>query len=645
MPELFQPTKFSVRPEKGRGEPRLWVKRFCIWSEPGTLPVREIHLRQGLNIIWSPDPNEGKGPIGHGAGKTTLCRLLRYCLGEDTFGSRDQRMRIHTAFPKGQVGIELMLDGEMWAVLRSINGRTRDIVLRDSTLEQAQEANIPTTMEPLISVVQDQLLIGVAELMPSRVSSHEVWQAVLAWLSRDQECRLSHPLEWRDPASESLSPVRDLSKSQTLQIVRALTRSVSKEELSTQQESDHAENDSERYAAKIERLDWQIQRTQIALVAALGADLPTGIGPLDMALLEQKVRDSFPELSVLQAGALNKARREASVEREEAYESLSQLRSDLRLLEQKKVANEGLLAIHQAQLARDNRGVILAENAPCPVCEVPLNRVLDEGCPCTVETGYIEEVRARRQETVGQIQSLGALLGSTDTERSYLLKAISAAEALLSERRLAEAKIEDIQDRESATSREGDRLLEKAKELHSLSTERAAAILESSRENQIREERSTQVHLLRKHNDNMVKLLSQRFDAVIRELLPGDIQGTVLIDGNGLSLKVLQGGERSTAAIDSLKVVAFDIAALILAIEGSATLPAFLLHDSPREADLGQSIYDRLFMFMVHLEEMAPFQYIVTTTTQPPVAVTREPWLRVILRGGPASDRLMGCDL
>ncbi len=154
MPELFQPAKFSVRPEKGRAEPRLWVKRFCIWLEPGIPPVREIHLRQGLNIIWSPDPNERKGPIGHGAGKTTLCRLLRYCLGEDTFGSRDQRMRIHTAFPKGQVGIELMLDGEMWAVLRSINGRTRDIVLRDSTLEQAQEANVPTTMEPLISAVR-----------------------------------------------------------------------------------------------------------------------------------------------------------------------------------------------------------------------------------------------------------------------------------------------------------------------------------------------------------------------------------------------------------------------------------------------------------------------------------------------------------
>ncbi len=79
----------------------------------------------------------------------------------------------------------------------------------------------------------------------------------------------------------------------------------------------------------------------------------------------------------------------------------------------------------------------------------------------------------------------------------------------------------------------------------------------------------------------------------------------MLIDGKGITLKVSQGGERSTAAIESLKVVAFDIAVLILALEGAASLPTFLLHDSPREADLGQSIYDRLFRFIQSLEDKA----------------------------------------
>ena len=194
-------------------------------------------------------------------------------------------------------------------------------------------------------------------------------------------------------------------------------------------------------------------------------------------------------------------------------------------------------------------------------------------------------------------------------------------------------------------SREGDRLLGKAKELEALVAERTEVITEGTSGKKLHEEREGQIRLIRQKNEGAVRRLSQLFDAVIRELVPGEIEGSVLIDGKGITLKVSQGGERSTAAIDSLKVVAFDIAALLLAVEGAAHLPTFLLHDSPREADLGQSIYDRLFRFIQSLENKAYFQYIVTTTTEPPSDLRREPWLRATLRGGPAQDRLMGCDL
>ena len=284
-----------MEPEPGRTEPRLWVKRFCIWSEPGVL-VREIELREGLNIIWSPDSRDGNGPIGHGAGKSTFCRLLRYCLGEETFGSRDQRSRIHAAFPKGQVGAEVILDGEQWAVLRSINGRNRDLALQGITLEQAQEADTPTTIQPLISALQDQLLPGMAALMPPKVAPSEVWQAVLAWLSRDQECHFGHPLEWRDSSTESLSPVRDLSKQHTLQIVRAIIGSITSEELSVQRKSDLSGAESEKKASDLDLLDREIRRAQIRLGGALGAEAVAGIGPLDMVAIEQRIRELFPEL-------------------------------------------------------------------------------------------------------------------------------------------------------------------------------------------------------------------------------------------------------------------------------------------------------------------------------------------------------------
>ena len=102
--DLVGHADLELEPESGRSEPRLWVRRFVIWSEPGVV-LREIHLRPGLNIIWAPDPADraasadGDVTVGHGSGKTLFCRLLRYCLGEDRFAPAEQRDRIAGAFP------------------------------------------------------------------------------------------------------------------------------------------------------------------------------------------------------------------------------------------------------------------------------------------------------------------------------------------------------------------------------------------------------------------------------------------------------------------------------------------------------------------------------------------------------------------
>jgi len=83
-------------------------------------------------------------------------------------------------------------------------------------------------------------------------------------------------------------------------------------------------------------------------------------------------------------------------------------------------------------------------------------------------------------------------------------------------------------------------------------------------------------------------------------------------------------------------------------IEGATRVPAFLVHDSPREADLGLLIYHRLFQLARWLEGVGGqplFQYVLTTTTRPPPDLAKEPWLRLSLRGAPAAKRLLQCDL
>jgi hypothetical protein len=90
------------------------------------------------------------------------------------------------------------------------------------------------------------------------------------------------------------------------------------------------------------------------------------------------------------------------------------------------------------------------------------------------------------------------------------------------------------------------------------------------------------------------------------------------------------------------------LAALAMTIEGRTRLPGFLVHDSPREADLGESIYNRVFEFARKLEGYGPgplFQYIITTTTEPPEELRGSQWTRLILRGAPAEERLLKVDL
>ena len=106
----------------GQAEPRFWVKRLVIWREAGAV-IRDIQLRPGLNILWSPDPLEAgseKSGSGHGSGKSLFCRLIRYCLGEPSYAPEEQQSRIAQRFHNGLVGVELRVNGSSWSVIRSL---------------------------------------------------------------------------------------------------------------------------------------------------------------------------------------------------------------------------------------------------------------------------------------------------------------------------------------------------------------------------------------------------------------------------------------------------------------------------------------------------------------------------------------------
>ena len=63
-------------------EPKVWVERIAVFEskEHGT-PIREVELAKGVNLVWARENAGDELSLGHGVGKTSFCRLMRYCLG------------------------------------------------------------------------------------------------------------------------------------------------------------------------------------------------------------------------------------------------------------------------------------------------------------------------------------------------------------------------------------------------------------------------------------------------------------------------------------------------------------------------------------------------------------------------------------
>lgn len=94
-------------------------------------------------------------------------------------------------------------------------------------------------------------------------------------------------------------------------------------------------------------------------------------------------------------------------------------------------------------------------------------------------------------------------------------------------------------------------------------------------------------------------------------------------------------------------IVLTDIVVLLWSVAGNGHHPRFLLHDSPREADLDREIYNSFLRGMHCIAtalggDNAPFQYIVTTTTNPPAPLDADGTVKLSLQAKPESELLLG---
>lgn len=652
--ELFAPAIQPPQAPKGRAGPRLWIRRLAIFGDPQTI-IRDVPLKPGLNIIWTPDmSSSGSRALAHGSGKTTFCRLLRACLGEPGYATDAQRSRLMARLPNGLFAAEVLIDGVCWVAIRPLGLPSGEFVVQANSVEEAiARGHRDGDRASIDAVIVSSFFSTIAGATPPEVGREHVWDVLRAWLTRDQECRLADILAWRSSQTQTRSRAQVLGETAKLTMVRLALRALDAEERAAAMRERElmaaVEDERRRHTYQQQRYADGLKAVRLAL--GVGDDVgfddtmdQKGLVTLAEEALADAMRADLPKPPDIgsifeRQKALNEERGGLVAEQQKLENEARSKHDDARRL--RSEANLGEIDITQGRIR------------VCPVCRVRVDEALAKGCGISLEACDLSALRAKiaeKQKQAADMDSAGAAaeqeakriaaliqqLGSRQQELQAEAKAATAASSA------AQAAAKAVQDRVYRARRTLDDVRSlQGREAATRPTASATAALEAVR---------AQLDAGRSRARAAIRTLEERYQGIMAAWLPEGVTGAVKLDGHGLKVDAeFSGrGEVSTAALDSLKIVAFDLAALHMAVEEKADLPAFLVHDSPREADLDGQLYAGLFKLVQQWEEAAGtpcFQYIVTTTTAPPPELQGDSYVRLRMSSTPAEQRLFAMDI
>jgi len=667
QPELFPTTGAGFRPDLSRPQPLVWVRELLVLREfkPGEEHVvRRINLRPGLNILWARPRISGERPrlgeagvFGHASGKTTFCRLLRHVLGEDHFGNDDLRSRIRDKFRSGWVVGEVMLDGKPWLVCRPIAVGPHPFIIRDTPVSKLFDEGL--NREPL-QVYLDELNRLVLEPLPvaTFATSPEPigWLHLVQWLSRDQECRFAGLTDFRHPSSNSDSPEMDVEDRHFLfRAVIGLINTAEQEELERNKTLVAQKQSAEKRAPLLRH------QAKVAY-DRLRAQLPGQHTDLTGELFLEAVRKSLEneELGAMrriqalgETAELKAARKRlatAQASKQAAENRAKEIAEAVEGVEKELQVLRGELP----QKALDDYWK--SKNSDAKLCMEPLARAIAVGCPLAMGKNLSEEpgkaaVKIERNtETLEKVLDVRRkeLKQVEEVVTKHAKEAADAQTALDTEQR----KLNDVRDALIDQRSHWRTLIRQARQAKDDDAE--ATELEKSLgtlEKQIRKSQERQTELREQQNRALTEF-TETFNRVAKAVLGTEVNARVQFRGRQLEPKVNHRGDLTSAAIETVKILAFDLAVLISSIEGRGQHPRLLLHDGPREADMASDLYQKLFLLARELEisfgpDRAPnFQYIVTTTEPPPEEFQNPPWrLEPILNASTKEGRLLREDL
>jgi hypothetical protein len=653
----------QIQPDPERREPAVWVRRVRVLKElrPGAENiVRDVVLRRGLNIIWAPpeSPDENalfqSGVAGHTAGKTTFCRLVRYALGERSFASESTRRRVRDKLPMGWLVAEVIVAGRPWAVARPFGVGAHPFCVEGGTVDQAVEGGYQSEYRMFLDAIASATTAMLpASRFPTRDEPVQ-WEHILPWLSRDQEARFADLLEWRHSTSTSDAPALNVDERQFL--VRSVLGVITDAEREEQQRNVRLVAQRKEAAQREPLLRYQatVDHDRVQKLLGINVAPPSSgfFGSEARVELDRRKADWAEKEKRLRASDVRESLR---IQLEQNIASGAMARRDLEDAQSRLKIQSAAIEQLDCAARGEARTNLLASLPPSTrdFCNVPLALARERGCPLVPERPIDLTERRVERTAAEELQVQRQIATALEAELQPKGTAFAAADAATADARRAYLKAMTAFDEErgrlleeEARLREGQRLVTNAEEESRRAAELAETLVRLGGEI---DESYKRQELLREEGRDALGRFSSTFDYVVRAIIGDEVEGRVETSGRNLSLVVDHHGERESAALETVKLLAFDLAAMTDSIQGRGYFPRFLIHDGPREADMAIGVYERLFLYARRLEECfsgeAGFQYILTTTTQPPEQFLHDPWLRLEMAGVPAEERLFRMNL
>ncbi len=648
---LFPDPPTPITPASDRPEPALWIRRLQIVAglSPESETIREVTFRRGLNIIRTAErPTDETRPVGHSVGKTLLLRLIRYCLGESAFCTRPVRERIVQHLPGAYVLAEFILQGQPWIVARPIgvDSHTASWSMQSDDFSAIRQPGPRKRHSEFTSVLESTLTQPISHVTLSNSRRAPLWLDMLGWLARDQECRFARHNEWREPDAES-SP--RLPREDASLLIRAIMDLLDQEELQLRRQHAELHRDHDQLERDQVRLEAFLSREQSELreLAEVTGDIPDG------PMLAEHVRTTSNTMrATLESSADQQAGSDVVANAEQqlqtASDAVAAANGELQAI--RNLLGAELLALDQKknETGPDN---YLDLEPKRPWCRLYMDKsnAVQDGCPGgdeihqpTVPDPYrqarIEEIEASIASLRQQIENLELLLPDLESQKFAAAQTMQLDRATrqLQQRQLWQqiGHHRSLVDRATRYGQAWNSFANLAPKITAKEQQIAQSLADQSAS---RHQLETKLHTLSAH-----------FDTTLKALLGNQVGGQVEINARGI-LPCPDATAASTGAAlsTSSTVLGFDIACLIASICGLGCHPRFLMHDSPREADMEEAIYHSQLRFARHLESLfgdhePSFQYIVTTTTLPPAELTAEPFIRLTLDARADSTRLLG---